>query len=224
MMQTHANEGFEVSRGNSIRIGRPVVVWATVSAGAAAAADAVPGAWRVARTAPTYDRVEDLVVAVCATGLALALGWLWVVTTTTVVGLVTGRSRPEGGVTRRLVLLMCGAAVLAGTSVPATAAGGDGRDLLAGLTLPERAVAPAQAPHPSRAASATTARDTYVVRAGDSLWSIARQHPGGSGSVDERWRAIWLANRDVVGDDPDLIIPGQALRLPTHHPLSDGDR
>ena len=42
----------------------------------------------------------------------------------------------------------------------------------------------------------------------------ARAHPAPSGDVETRWRAIWRHNLDVVGDDPDLIHPGQALRLP----------
>ena len=64
---------------------------------------------------------------------------------------------------------------------------------------------------------------TLTVEAGDSLWSIALAHPDGE-SVDRRWRAIWRANRDVVGHDPDLILPGQALRLPDDHPGSREDR
>jgi LysM repeat protein len=217
-----------VSRGNSSSTWRPVAVWSVVTTTASAAAASVPGQW------PATE-VDDLVVAVCTTGLALALGWLWVITTVTVVGLLTGRLRAGGGATRRLVLVACGAAVLAGTGVPALASGGDGNDLLVGLTLPDRAVAP-QRVHRTPEASHPAAPETYVVRPGDSLWSIARAHPDDSGSVDQRWRAIWRANRDVVGDDPDLIIPDQALRLPTHqpphrtphhptqHPYSDGDR
>lgn len=226
MMQTHANEGFEVSRDHSIRTWRPVAVWTAVTTGALAAAGAMPDAWQAARGGSAYDRVEDLLVAACATGMALALAWLWLITTLTVAGLLTGTSRPGGGAARRLVLLACGAAVVAGTSVPATATSGDGRDLLVGLTLPERAVAPQERPRHA-APTALTARrspQTHVVRPGDSLWSIALAHPGDS-DVDLRWRAIWQANRDVVGYDPDRIFPGQALRLPpAHPPNSDGDR
>ena len=135
-----------------------------------------------------------------------------------------------------LVLVACGVAVVAGTSVPALAAGGDGPELLVGLTLPERAVAPARHATPDeqhRRESPTglgqgARPDAYAVRPGDSLWSIAQSFPVPSTSVDRRWRAIWNANRDVVGDDPDLIIPGQALRLPPTHttqdPSTDGDR
>ncbi|WP_198554229.1 LysM peptidoglycan-binding domain-containing protein [Nocardioides alpinus] len=225
-----------MSRGNSIRAWRPVVVWCSVTAAASATAVAVPDAWAGARRAQGPDGVADLLVAVCGTGLALALAWLWVITTLTVAGLLAGTARTAenhtGGATHRLVLLACGVAVVAGTGVPAMATGGDGRDLLVGLTLPERAVAPPQQHRPAASAdhvepaarTAPTAPDTYVVRPGDSLWSIAAAHPG-QGDLDSRWRAIWQTNHGVVGDDPDLIIPGQALRLPpTHDPSSDGDR
>ena len=55
---------------------------------------------------------------------------------------------------------------------------------------------------------------------------VDRARALGTESLDDRWRAIWRANRDVVGDDPDLIFPGQALRLPeqTHPTHEDGDR
>ena len=222
MMQTHANERFEVSR--ELRtIGRPLAVWSAVSAGAWTAVTAVPGAWRAARTGPAYDEVEHLLVAACTVGLALALTWLWVITTITVTGLLTGGDGAgyRSGATRRLVLLACGAAVVAGTGAPAVAVGDDAREVLVGLALPERAVAPLPAHHRPPAG----AEPTYVVRPGDSLWSIASDHPGDAGSVDQRWRAIWHLNHDVVGDDPDLIVPGQALRLPTNpDPTSDGDR
>ena len=203
---------------------RPLAVWLGVTAAAAAAGASIPGAWAASAASVGADRVADLLVACCATALTAALGWLWVITTSTVAGLALGRARSGGGTTRRLVLLACGAAVAVGTTVPAQAAGGDGAELLAGLSLPERAVA--RAPAATQAASRAT--DTYVVRAGDSLWSIAREHPGSDGDVDARWRAIWAANRAVVGDDPDLIHPGQALRLPgattpTHEPTRDTD-
>jgi LysM repeat protein len=200
-----------------VHLWRPAAVWLGVGVATVAAGASTPDAWAAARSAVGPDRVVDLVVAGCASALTAALGWLWMITTATVVGLARGRVRVSGGATRRLVLLACGVAVATASTVPAQAAGGDGAEVLVGLPLPERAVAPAR-PHrvdAPAAASATSPRHgTYVVRAGDSLWSIARHHPGPDRDVDERWRAIWAANRAVVGDDPDLIHPGQALRLP----------
>ncbi len=61
---------------------------------------------------------------------------------------------------------------------------------------------------------------TYTVVRGDSLWKIAR---GLLGATDERpsgeqitrlWREIYAANRDVIGKDPNLILPGQVLAIP----------
>ena len=52
--------------------------------------------------------------------------------------------------------------------------------------------------------------DTYTVRSGDTLSAIAERHYGKAG----RWHEIFEANRDQI-DDPDLIRPGQVLRLPS---------
>ncbi|WP_431945721.1 transglycosylase family protein [Actinacidiphila sp. bgisy167] len=61
-------------------------------------------------------------------------------------------------------------------------------------------------------ASAASARSStgghYLVREGDSLSEIAaEQHVTGG------WRGLYDANRDVIGDDPNLISPGSSLVL-----------
>ncbi|MDQ3165112.1 MAG: LysM peptidoglycan-binding domain-containing protein [Actinomycetota bacterium] len=50
---------------------------------------------------------------------------------------------------------------------------------------------------------------TYSVRAGDTLSSIAARK-----NVDGGWRALYRANRKVIGSNPDQIRVGQVLRLP----------
>jgi nucleoid-associated protein YgaU len=50
---------------------------------------------------------------------------------------------------------------------------------------------------------------TYTVRKGDSLSRIAKEVYGDA----QQWRKIHEANRDII-DDPDLIHPGQVLKLP----------
>jgi resuscitation-promoting factor RpfA len=50
----------------------------------------------------------------------------------------------------------------------------------------------------------------YTVRHGDTLSTIARVH----GFTN--WRRLYEANRDKVYD-PDLIFPGQVLRIPDHN-------
>ncbi|GEA17491.1 LysM peptidoglycan-binding domain-containing protein [Moorella sp. E306M] len=51
---------------------------------------------------------------------------------------------------------------------------------------------------------------TYTVKPGDTLWAIAKRTLG-DGS---RWREIYQANTAVIGKDPNLIRPGQVLRIP----------
>lgn len=50
---------------------------------------------------------------------------------------------------------------------------------------------------------------SYTVARGDSLSKISRKIYGSS----KHWRAIFEANRDQI-DNPDLIHPGQQLRIP----------
>lgn len=50
---------------------------------------------------------------------------------------------------------------------------------------------------------------TYTVAKGDSLSKIAKKVLGDA----NRWREIFEANRDQI-DNPDLIHPGQVLKLP----------
>ncbi|RPF28770.1 transglycosylase family protein [Georgenia muralis] len=57
-----------------------------------------------------------------------------------------------------------------------------------------------QAPAPSPAA------ETHTVVAGETLARIATDH-------GVFWRDLFEANRSVVGDNPDLILPGQVLRI-----------
>jgi nucleoid-associated protein YgaU len=49
----------------------------------------------------------------------------------------------------------------------------------------------------------------YVIQKGDTLWAIAKQHLGNGNKYTE----IFDANREVI-KDPDLIYPGQKIRIP----------
>ena len=60
-----------------------------------------------------------------------------------------------------------------------------------------------------------------VVLRGDSLWAIAARHlpaDAGDDRIDAEWRRWYAANRDVIGPDPDFILPGQRLRPPAADP------
>ena len=59
-------------------------------------------------------------------------------------------------------------------------------------------------------APAAAAGRTYVVQSGDSLSKIAKEAYG-SGA---RWTEIYEANKALIGDNPNMIHPGQTLRIP----------
>ena len=56
-----------------------------------------------------------------------------------------------------------------------------------------------------------------VIRRGDTLWDIVARELGREASdaeVAAAWPLWHAANSDVIGPDPDLILPGQILRAP----------
>ncbi|WP_030923646.1 transglycosylase family protein [Streptomyces sp. NRRL B-24720] len=62
-------------------------------------------------------------------------------------------------------------------------------------------------------------RDSYTVARGDSLSGIAATE-----HVQGGWQRLYTANRKVVGDDPDLIFPGQRLTLDVSHTPQAGPK
>jgi len=56
----------------------------------------------------------------------------------------------------------------------------------------------------------TTTTKTYTVKAGDTLSDIAESEMGDA----KRWPELYAANKDVVGDNPDMIHPGLELKIP----------
>ncbi|MGH7788647.1 MAG: LysM peptidoglycan-binding domain-containing protein [Candidatus Binatia bacterium] len=62
---------------------------------------------------------------------------------------------------------------------------------------------------PATPAPAPAAPRTYTVAAGDSLSKIAKKVYGDA----NQWKRIFEANRDVI-KNPDLIHPGQTLKIP----------
>ncbi len=73
----------------------------------------------------------------------------------------------------------------------------------------EESTAPAGEAESAEAAGDEAAANTYTVQPGDSLWKIAEAHYGNG----TKYQAIFEANRDIL-DNPDLIKPGQVLKLP----------
>lgn len=208
---------------------RPAAVWAAATVGVVAAwMLAGPSAALVVDPSTWSGDFAALLEPVCAVAFVVTAAWLWVLTTATIAGVLRGRTPVSGsGVVRRLVLLACGVAVVAGTAAPVAAAGGGDQGSVAGLRLPDR---PVGAPHsrtvdrpapPTPRTAQSADADVHVVRPGESLWSVAEQVSRPGTDLDAAWRAIWDANREVVGDDPDLILPGQHLRLPNTDTRTD---
>ena len=97
-------------------------------------------------------------------------------------------------------------------------------------TRPPPAAEPPRArPAPATAPTAPTAvvrpspaapDAAVVVRPGDTLWSLAEASLRAAGTaptdrqVAQTWPRWWAANREAVGDDPDLLLPGTVLRPP----------
>jgi nucleoid-associated protein YgaU len=124
-----------------------------------------------------------------------------------------------------------GASTSAGTSSSDDGAAGaaDGTSPGTDATAPDAAWTPSPpdrtpVPDPdalhllSRAPEAGTLVDEgLVVRRGDTLWSIAARSLGPGATADEiarEWPRWHEANRHTIGNDPDLIRPGQVLLPP----------
>jgi nucleoid-associated protein YgaU len=80
---------------------------------------------------------------------------------------------------------------------------------------------PAPAGSPAQAESRPPAPGDRAVVRGDCLWHIAADSLLGQlgrlpsdGEIAAAVDAWWRANADVIGPDPDLLLPGQVLRAP----------
>jgi hypothetical protein len=80
---------------------------------------------------------------------------------------------------------------------------------LDGLPLPDRATGPG-----THAAPRAPRGDQVVVQRGDSLWRIARRllpDDAVDSAVARAVSRLYAENSDVIGADPDLLVPGQHL-------------
>lgn len=83
---------------------------------------------------------------------------------------------------------------------------------------PENATttAPTTTPAATGETTTTTAPVTQTVKSGDNLSKIAAQH-------GISWQQLYEANKDLIGDNPNLIFPGQELVIPgADSPASTG--
>ena len=212
-MQTQANERIgvvlmsrESRRAPALRC---LLVWSAVSAVTAALLALMHH--DIARTREALllrsdpGDFADVLGAAATVAVGVCAVWLWCITTAATLEALHGVHDVElsglrGGV-RRLVLAGCGVA-LAAAITPAQA---DDLSTVAGQPpQPLAASAPAQAPG-------------HTVHAGESLWSISADRLGPQATdadITREWHTLWQANAATVGDDPDVIEPGQHLQMP----------
>lgn len=207
-------------------IWRTLTVWLVVTA-----TTATVGWWCLGVPTPSGDSFEALVARGAAILLAGCAGWAWLVTTTVLVSEALGAARAPGvpAWARRTVLAACGMALLGASPAiasPTTPSHPVDPDVgvLVGLQLPDRTTGPAHrraddaGSVTSPAWSADYAAGTpLLVRPGDSLWLVATGLlPAGTSTAEVAGLTdrLYALNRAVIGDDPDLITPGQLLRTP----------
>jgi hypothetical protein len=111
---------------------------------------------------------------------------------------------------------------------PAAAAGSPGVTAAADPVVPDWPAAPASSGAASLSGATVpdwpTVTGAHVVVPGECLWHIAAGRlldqlgrPPDHGEVAAAVQAWWSANADVIGPDPDLLLPGQVL-LPPERP------
>jgi hypothetical protein len=197
-------------------------------------------------TGTTWSRGDDLAVAVAWFVAVTASAWLFVAAGACVVALGFARPRlarrlaptlPFG--IRRLVEVAIVGSCLGITALPAPALG---PSRIAAVVVDQPVVRAPEVPVPATPAPATPApappapvvpapselAQHVVVRAGDSLWLIARASLTRiSGSrpddtdVARYWRAVIAANRSTLrSGDPGLIFPGEIVALPQPRAVS----
>lgn len=63
----------------------------------------------------------------------------------------------------------------------------------------------------SNSNNSSSGTGTYTVVRGDCLWNITKKYTGNGA----RWNELYEINKAVVGNNPNLIYPGQVLTLPS---------
>lgn len=198
---------------------------------------------RLFATAAWQRTDPDAVLAdASATLLWLTAGWLAVGIIATLLASIPGAAGRLFGTVSRLLLPAALRRVVAGSvglgvllaPIPAAVAGPNPAPRGSGAADLARGSAAAGLPAPVwPGAAGTQQRDNppprqhaVRVRAGDSLWLIAARRLGRDAEpadVAASWPRWYAVNRAVIGDDPDLIHPGQLLRPPAG-PRANGPR
>lgn len=191
--------------------------------------------WVVTSQPPRGGWTLDRLIVDAAAGACLVLALLVVASTVlTVLSAYLGSVAPWVGRAARIlgprwwrhfILVTCGL----GLSVPGLALAADEIDTsdkerceqecssgLSGLPMPDLPIDKSKNQPASPAADTQDSRD-ITVRPGDSLWLISSSQltaTASNGAIADRVADLYDANRSTIGNDPDLIYPGQLLTPP----------
>jgi nucleoid-associated protein YgaU len=180
--------------------------------------------------------VVALLRGMSAVALLGCAGWWWAAATAVLVSLGRGRRGRPRGCPRWLhrgLLGLVGLTAVAGLAgpthaTPSPSAVGEGAAsvrVVSGLPYPERAESdPPAIPDTPPRVRTTAVRvppppaTRHVAVPGDTLWDLAAAGLSSGASAAEvtaRWHRIYRHNRAAIGPDPDLLVPGTSLELPT---------
>jgi hypothetical protein len=155
----------------------------------------------------------------CLAALVVVAVWAWLQAMAGVADAWRGLPCARRSWVRRLVLVACGVALTVALSPTAMADDATpGSDPLSGLPLPDR---PEGGAADGAAGGVNPRSGEVVVRTGDTLWALAESRLPRSATgrqVTAGWHSIYRHNRGVIGPDPDLIRPGQVLKLTKEKP------
>ncbi|MER6454844.1 transglycosylase family protein [Streptomyces sp900105245] len=150
------------------------------------------GTWRAyggSAYAPTADQASRSAQIAVATKVQQAQGWgAWPVCSA-----------------------RAGASGTAPTAASTGSAGGTASKGVTTKSAPARSAPARSAPaktqdRPAAQTGRSASRGDHIVRQGDTLSTIAASH-------GTTWQRIYAANKAVIGEDPNLIVPGQRLDL-----------
>jgi nucleoid-associated protein YgaU len=198
--------------------------WALVGLSATAVALLAPDVPSLAEELIGPSFPDAALAGVTLLALAIA-SWSLLVATAIVLG---ASSRLVSAVTpvalrRALLVGAAGALTIAPAHAEQQAAPDTSQHSVAGLPLPDRPEATASRMPVRPAPTVHAAAGAVRVQPGDTLWAIARRSlpPTASAAEIASATAAWhRANRDVIGDDPDVIVPAQLLAPPSAKDLS----
>lgn len=168
------------------------------------------------------------VSALTGTSLVLLMGWVVAVALLAHLARLPGPMGRAAAALVRVLLPPAARLLVAGVigvqlAAPAAAADVPSLAVERPVTRAPAVVRPEPVRVPDRVPDRVPGR--VVVAAGDSLWTIARRHLGPSASdadVAAAWPQWFAANREVIGDDPDLLRVGTMLSAPSRRSAPTG--